>query len=72
MFGSEAPLRTLSKIVNRLTVGIIIAGLFIGSSMLAPYGVGPGILGIPLPSFFGYAGAMVLSIWVMFDIWRRH
>lgn len=72
VLGSEAPLRTLSKIVNRLTVGIIIAGLFIGSSMLAPYGVGPGILGIPLPSFFGYAGAMVLSIWVMFDIWRRH
>ena len=35
VLGSEAPLSHLGKIVNRLTIGIIIAGLFIGSSMLS-------------------------------------
>lgn len=71
VLGSEAPLRTVSKIVNRLTIGVVIAGLFVGSSLLAPYGLDPRILGVPLLSFFGYAGAMVLSIWVVVDIWRR-
>ena len=35
VLGSEAPLSKLAKIINRLTIGIIIAGLFIGSSMLS-------------------------------------
>ena len=32
VLGSEAPLSKLAKIINRLTIGIIIAGLFIGSA----------------------------------------
>ena len=71
VLGSEAPMASLSKIVNRLTLGIITAGLFVGSSLFAPYGSGPFVLGMPLLSFFGYAGAMVLSIWIVVDIWRR-
>ncbi len=71
MLGSDAPLSKLSKIVNRLTIGIIIAGLFIGSSMLSLSGMEPRLLGVPLLAFFGYLGAAVLSIWVVVDIWRR-
>ena len=71
VLGSDAPLATISKIVNRLTIGIIIAGLFIGSSMFAQVGGGPRIFGAPFISFFGFLGAFVLSVWVIFDIWRR-
>ena len=71
VLGSEAPMRALSKIVNRLTIGIIIAGLFIGSSMVALSTMEPRWLGVPLLSFFGYSGAFVLSIWVVLDIFRR-
>ena len=71
MLGSEAPMAALSKIINRLTIGIIIAGLFIGSSMFAQIGMEPLILGVPFISFFGFVGAFVLSVWVIIDIWRR-
>ena len=71
MLGSEAPLASLSKIMNRLTIGIIIAGLFIGSSTYAQYGAEVQIFGVPAISFFGFLGAFVLSIWVIVDIWRR-
>ena len=41
VLGSEAPLSKLAKIINRLTIGIIIAGLFIGSSLLATTNMHP-------------------------------
>ncbi|NPD30507.1 AarF/ABC1/UbiB kinase family protein [Eggerthellaceae bacterium zg-1084] len=71
MLGSEAPMASLGRIMNRLSMAIIIAGLFIGSSLFAPYGGDPRAFGMPLLSFFGYAGAMALSVWVVYDIWRH-
>ena len=71
VLGSEAPMAALSKIMTRLTIGIIIAGLFIGSSMLAPYSGDVSLFGVPALSFCGFLGAFVLSVWVVVDIWRR-
>ncbi|HAM16183.1 MAG TPA: ABC transporter, partial [Eggerthellaceae bacterium] len=71
MLGSDSLITSLAKIMNRLTIGIIIAGLFIGSSLYARYGGEQAIFGIPLISFFGFLGAFILSVWVVFDIWRR-
>ena len=71
MLGSEAPLAKLSKIVNRLTVALIVAGLFVGSSMVSLSSMEPRLLGVPVLAFFGYLGALVLSIWVVMDIWRK-
>lgn len=71
MLGSEAPMAALAKIVNRLTIGIIIAGLFVGSSSFAQFGGQAEILGVPAISFFGFLGAFILSVWIVIDIWRR-
>lgn len=71
VLGSEAPMAGLAKIVNRLTIGIIIAGLFIGSASFAQFSGEAAILGVPFVSFFGFLGAFVLSVWVVFDISRR-
>ena len=71
MLGSGEPMAALSKIMNRLTIGIIIAGLFIGSSMFAQFSGEATIFGVPFVSFFGFLGAFVLSVWVILDIWRR-
>ncbi|MEG1397033.1 MAG: AarF/UbiB family protein [Raoultibacter sp.] len=71
IMGSDAPLSKLSKIINRLTIGIIIAGLFIGSSMLSLSSMEPRLLGVPVLAFFGYLGAAILSLWVIIDIRRR-
>lgn len=71
VLGSEAPLLRLSKIVNRMTMGILAAGLFMGSSLFATTGLGPEILDVPAVSFFGFVGTFVLSAWIVIDIWRR-
>lgn len=72
MLGSEAPMRAISRIINRLTIGIIIAGLFIGSCMFAQIAGGPTIFDVPFISFFGFLGAFVLSVWIIVDIWRKN
>ena len=72
MLGSEAPMRAISRIINRLTIGIIIAGLFIGSCMFAQIAGGPTIFDVPFISFFGFLGAFILSVWIIVDIWRKN
>lgn len=71
VLGSEAPLRHLSIIVNRLSIGIIVAGLFVGSSMVSFSSLEPRLLGVPFLAFFGYLGAAILSVWVVVNIWRK-
>ena len=71
MFGSDDFVDSISKIVNRLTMAIVVAGLFIGSSMYArATGEGP-FLGVGFIPFFGFVGAFVLSAWIVIDIWRK-
>ncbi|NGM16880.1 ABC1 kinase family protein [Xiamenia xianingshaonis] len=71
MSGSPELLNRLGSMVNRLVLGVIIAGLFVGSSMLSLSSMEPRLLGVPVLGFFGYLGAAVLSVWVLFDITRR-
>lgn len=71
VLGSEKPLASLARIVNRLTIGIIVAGLFVGSSLMSQSAMEPRLLGVPVLAFFGYLGAFVLSVWVVADIARR-
>lgn len=71
MLGSDAPMSSLSAIMNRLSLGIIIAGLFIGSSLVALSTMEPRVLGVPVLSFLGYVGAFILSVWVVADILRK-
>lgn len=71
VLGSEEPLAHLGRIVNRLTIGLIIAGLFVGSSLMANSSMEPRVLGVPVLSFFGYLGAFLLSVWIIVDIARK-
>lgn len=71
ILGSDTPLAHLGTIVNRLTIGLIIAGLFIGSSLMTFSQLEPRILGVPFLAFSGYVGAFVLSVWVILNIARK-
>ena len=71
VLGSEAPLDHLSKIINRMALAMIVAGLFIGSSMLSLSAMEPRWLGVPILAFFGYLGAAILSVWVIVSILRK-
>ena len=71
VLGSEAPLAHLSRMINRVAIAMVIAGLFVGSSLMAGTTMEPRFLGVPLLSFFGYFGSLVLSIWLIVSIWRK-
>ena len=70
MVDTTDALRPVSRIVDRLTVAIVIAGLFIGSSIVYLAGIKPVIFGIPVLGFIGYVVALILAIWVVVDIAR--
>ena len=69
--GTADPLEDLSRIANRLTMSVIVAGLFIGSSVVYYARIQPVIFGIPIIGFLGYFVAFVLGVWVAQDIIRE-
>lgn len=68
--GSEDPMRDMARAADRLTMGIIIAGLFIGSSVVYYARIEPVIFGIPVIGFAGYLIAVFLGLWLVRNIMR--
>lgn len=66
--GSEEPLRQLSDMANRLAMALIVAGLYVGSSIVYFADIKPLVFGIPLVGMLGYVVAFILSVWIVFDI----
>lgn len=66
----ERPLLKLEQTIDRMTLGLIVGGLFIGSSLLCNTQMEPTVLHIPLIGFLGYVGALVLSVYVVISGFR--
>ena len=71
VLGSEQVLRHVGSIVDRLSMSIVIAGLFIGSSVVYYAKIEPVIFGVPVIGFLGYASALVLALGLGREIWRN-
>ena len=71
VLGSEKVLRHIGGIVDRLSMAIVIAGLFIGSSVIYYAQIKPVIFGIPVIGFISYACALVLALGLGREIWRN-
>jgi ubiquinone biosynthesis protein len=71
LVGSQEPFAMLSDMVNRLTMALIVVGLFVGSSIVYFAGMKPIVFGIPVVGFMGYVVAFVLSVWIVFDIYFK-
>lgn len=69
VLGSDAVLRRLGQIMDRLSMSIVIAGLFIGSSVVYFAKIQPVIFGIPVIGFLGYLSALVLALGLGRSIW---
>ena len=69
--GSTDPIEDLSHIADRLTLGIIIAGLLVGSSIIYFAGASFTVLGVPLLGFLGYLLAISLSVYMAHDILKH-
>jgi ubiquinone biosynthesis protein len=63
--------QTMENVSNRLALALIIAALFVGSSMLIQSGVGPNILGYPALGVIGYLISGILGLWIVILILRR-
>ena len=64
----EDPVNALRRSVERLAMGIITAGLFIGSSMLCLTDMQPQVLGIPIIGFLGFGCALLLAIYLVWKL----
>ena len=66
----EGLMKTLDNSSNRLTFGVIIGALIIGSSMIITTGLGPLLFGFPALGLLGYLVSGLLGLWVVFSIIR--
>lgn len=59
---------TLENISSRLTFGIIIAAMIIGSSMIITTGVKPLLFGFPAFGMIGYIISAIAGLWLIYNI----
>ncbi|MCJ7832926.1 MAG: AarF/UbiB family protein, partial [Deltaproteobacteria bacterium] len=69
--GLSALNTTLERISNRVTFGIIIAALIVGSSMIITTGVKPLLFGFPALGVVGYLVSGILGLWLIINILRK-
>ena len=62
--------KALESSFNRLTLGIVLGAMIIGSSMIITTGVGPLLFGYPALGMTGYLISAVLGLWLIITIIR--
>ncbi|HCY61675.1 MAG TPA: ubiquinone biosynthesis protein UbiB [Oxalobacteraceae bacterium] len=62
----------LDRALNRMVVGIVIAALIIGSSIVMTVPGGPSLLGLPFFGLLGFLSAVAGSVWLVLSIWKSH
>jgi ubiquinone biosynthesis protein len=60
----------LDRAASRLTVGLVVAALIIGSSIVMTVGGGPTLLGLPAFGLIGFVGACVGAVWLLHSMRR--
>ncbi|MEF2656318.1 MAG: lipopolysaccharide core heptose(II) kinase RfaY [Eggerthellaceae bacterium] len=70
MLGSTEPLRKLSRIVNRLAMSFVIAGLLVSGSLIISVDM-PRVFGMPVLTFIEYISAFFLFVWMAWDMFRN-
>ena len=60
----------LERAANRMTVGVVVAALIIGSSIVMTVGGGPQLLGLPAFGLLGFLGALAGALWLLRSIGR--
>ena len=65
----QGPVEALRRSIGIMALGIIVAGLFIGSSTLCTTPMEPRILGVPIIGCLGYLCAFVLGVYC---VWKVH
>jgi ubiquinone biosynthesis protein len=68
--GLQQSVDQLDRALSRLTIGLVVAALIIGSSIVMTVGGGPRLLGLPAFGLVGFVGAVVGAVWLLRAIAR--
>src|SRR3990167_11382151 len=68
--GLEEMMGEMDRSSNRLTFGVIVAALIIGSSLVMAFGGGPKLFGYPFLGILGFLIAGFMGLWLAFLILR--
>ena len=69
--GTEKLEETFSGAMNRLTIGVILGSLVIGSSLIITTGVGPLLWGFPAIGILGFLVSGILGMYIVISILRN-
>jgi ubiquinone biosynthesis protein len=69
--GLEHLEETIGNAANRVTLGVIVGALVVGSSLIVTTGAGPRLFGYPALGIVGYLISAMLGFYIVFDIIRR-
>ena len=70
--GTEKIEETFNASMSRLTVGVILGSLIIGSSLIITTGVGPLLWGFPTIGILGFLISGILGMYIVVSILRKH
>ena len=70
--GTERLEETFNASMNRLTVGVILGSLLIGSSLIITTGVGPLLWGFPAIGILGFLVSGILGMYIVVSILSNH
>ena len=62
----------LDSAANRLVVGIVVAALIIGSSIVMTVTGGPSLIGLSFFALLGFSGSMIGGLWLLVSIWKSN
>ncbi len=60
----------LDGAANRMVIGIVVAALIVGSSIIMTVPGGPHLFGLPVLGLFGFISAVIGGLWLILSIWR--
>lgn len=69
--GLEHLEETLGTAANRVTLGVIVGSLIVGSSLIVTTGAGPRLFGYPALGIVGYLISAVFGLYIVYDIVRH-
>ena len=62
----------LDGAANRLVIGIVVAAIIIGSSIVMTVPGGPTLFGLPTFGLLGFLGAAAGGVWLLLSIWKSN
>ncbi|MHB1484294.1 MAG: ABC1 kinase family protein [Saccharofermentanales bacterium] len=71
LHSSKDLLDTFDRIASKLITGLIIAALFIGSSLMSLSNIKPAFMGFPVLAILGYVSALILCIKMVYDSYKN-